>query len=103
MAWTLTTLRAAWRDAPADDTTLNLYLVTATDQCTAYAPVNAATDHPERFNLAVLVQVRNLWNGNKVQPEAGGYGDEGFTFRVFPMDWQVKNILRPKTAVPVIA
>lgn len=97
--WTLEALRAVWRDAPDDDELLTLYLRTAEEQCEAYAPAYVSE---ERMLLAVLTQVRNLWNANKVDAQ-GGYGDEGFRFTPFPMDWSIKNILRPKTAVPVIA
>lgn len=103
MAWTLDALREVWREAPDDDELLTLYLTTAEEQVTEFAPADFETEHEERFLLAVLLQLRNLWNANKVDPASGGYGDEGFSFTAFPMDWSVKNIIRPKRAVPVIA
>jgi hypothetical protein len=101
---TLASARNDWKDAPAQDGQLYGLLAVAREQCEEYAPALAVgTEVPSRFRLAQLMQARNLWNSTKTDPSTGGYGAEGFVIRPYPMDGVVKNILRPKRAVPVIA
>lgn len=100
---TLASARGAWRDAPAADLTLHELLEVAREQCEAYAP--ALPDGavvPIRWKSAQLMQARNIWNASKTDPEAGGFGDEGFVIRPYPLDWTIKQMLHPKTRIPVI-
>jgi hypothetical protein len=57
--------------------------------------------HPNLV-LAQITQARNIWNAVKTDPATQGIGDEGFVIRPFPMDWTVKNLIRPLTAIPVV-
>lgn len=121
---TLDTARDQWRDAPSDDDTLQQLLDVARHQVTAYAPtytgepgtstlaapdpttgalqpVTAATV-PADYRLAQLMQARNIWNAGRVDPASGGLGDDSFIMRPFPLDWMVKQIIRPKRALPWI-
>jgi hypothetical protein len=99
-----------WRDAPADPELLDLYLSSTVQQILAYGPAHIAEAIaadpeavPDSYRLAELVQVRNIWNAVKSDPASQGIGDEGFVFRPFPMDWTVKQIIRPARAKPTVA
>jgi hypothetical protein len=82
-----------WPDAPSDPETLELLLESAYEQCLEYAPVVAPI--PANFKLAQILQARAIHRST-----ATGSGDqmggEGFTVTVYPMDWTVRNLLRPK-------
>lgn len=108
----LVSARRMWRDAPADDETLQTLLNTAQQQVVAYAPItyddtgavvpidpNAV---PVNYRQAQLMQARNMWNAGKVDPASAGMGDDTFAIRPFPLDWMVKQIIRPKTGVPIV-
>jgi hypothetical protein len=106
---TLDEVQDWWRDAPADEELLTLYLSSTVEQILAYGPESVAlaiaadpTAVPDSYRLAELVQVRNIWNAVKSDPASQGIGDEGFVFRPFPMDWTVKQIIRPARAKPVV-
>ncbi|KFD43150.1 hypothetical protein IU11_14000 [Cellulosimicrobium sp. MM] len=88
--------RAQWPDAPVDDDELGEYLLAAYDQCIAYSGYSVAAVAYSRHRRAQIMQARALWRA----AEAGdnnGLGPDGFTVTVFPMDWTVKSLLRPKT------
>jgi hypothetical protein len=89
------TARLEWAGAPEADGTLARLLDVARDQVTAYAP--AAIAIPERYRAAQLMQARNTWNASLTnadqQVDVGG-----FTVTVRPLDWAVKQLLRPLTA-----
>lgn len=95
-----------WRDfddIPED--VRERYLRAAYEQCLAFLPQkrdvlgNLVPDVPitvpERFRLAQINQARALFNsvisGPNDSLDAGGV-----SVTVFPMDWTVKNLLRPK-------
>ena len=85
-------------DGAADLTTagLELILAAAREQCEAYGPAQADPDViPSGWVIAQVLQARSLVRAGFVgsNDQAGGYGD---TVTVYPMDWQVKNLLRPK-------
>ncbi|MBH0054481.1 hypothetical protein I6E74_09920 [Salinibacterium sp. SWN139] len=106
MTWhTPETVREDWLDAPESDTLLEDLLVVAQEAVVAYAPALTEVDEedaliiPTAYRYAQLQQVKNLWNAGRVD-SAGGVGDEGFVFRPHPLDWMIKQILRPRKAVP---
>lgn len=80
-------------------------LAAAADQCAAFAPpppLPAPAPLPGAWLLAQAMQARALYRSGT----AGGsdqYGTGEFTVTVFPMDWTVKALLRPKRGKPVIA
>lgn len=90
------TARLEWAGAPDRDGTLARLLDVARDQVDAYAPeVNGAV--PERYRSAQLVQARNTFNASLTN------GDQqtdigGFVVTVRPLDWAVKQLIRPLTA-----
>ncbi|TFC94571.1 hypothetical protein E3T28_14815 [Cryobacterium sinapicolor] len=98
----LDTARRDWRDAPDSDAGLYVLLDTARVQVQQFAPVTVAGAVPLRYKQAQLMQARNVWNAAK-SDTSNQMGADGFTVHVFPMDWTVKNIIRPKNPVPVVA
>lgn len=95
-------VREEWIDAPESDELLDELLEVAQQSVVAYAPALPASEDesiPTNYRYAQLQQVKNLWNAGRVD-SAGGVGDEGFVFRPHPLDWVIKQILRPRRAVP---
>ncbi|WP_157001436.1 hypothetical protein [Agromyces laixinhei] len=101
---TLDSIRDEWPDAETiDDGPLWRLLSLAREQVLAYAPTLAEGDPvPERYREAQRVQARNVWNASRVAPD-GGIGSDDFVIRPFPLDWHVKQIIRPKRAFGGIA
>lgn len=100
---TLEEAREAWADAPLDDADLSRFLEAAEAQCVAYMPATDELWEPEARHIqALLLQARALWRSAKAG-SGDTIGPDGFTVTVFPMDWNVKNLLRPKRGKPVIA
>lgn len=93
---TIGDMRAEWRDAPKGDLQLWRLLRVARVQVEAFAPGPALVARPStNLVLAQQTQARNIWNAIKTDPANQGIGDEGFVIRPFPMDWTVKNLIRP--------
>jgi hypothetical protein len=100
----LATARFAWSDAPYEDTLLQDLLDIAKSQVEAYSyPISSTSwvGQPS-LRLGQLMQARNIWNAQKVDPSSGGMGEDGFVMRPFPLDWMVRQILRPKRGKPVM-
>lgn len=81
-----------------DDLEFPLYI--ARIQCERFAPALAPDAIvPENYVAAQILQTRAL-----VRSGIAGSGDQsndyGETVTLFPMDWTVKNLLRPKRGVP---
>lgn len=82
---------------------LETYLEAARVQCEAFAPaLPENTEPPANYILAQALQARAIARATIAGSgdTLGGYGD---TVTVFPMDWTVKNLLRPKKGRPIIA
>lgn len=100
---TLESARLDWLDAPGYDSWLYELLWSAKQQVLAYAPALAAGVRPPlNYRRAQLLQARNNWNAGKVDPASGGLGEDSFVIQPYPLDWTIKQILRPKTGVPVV-
>jgi len=103
------TVRAEWEDAEQIGDELLAQLVTAARYAViAYAPALPpflSTDEqpfqeiPDRYRLAQLMQVRNLWNAQQTSP-SGDLGGESFAIQPRPLDWHVKALLRPARGRP---
>lgn len=102
--YTVEEAREDWRDAAQmTDEHLQAYLDTAKEAVWAYGkrltlPADAPvpTDIPDGWRTAHLSQTRNIWNTYKTDP--GGFiGSGEFEVRPFPMDWMVKQLIRPLT------
>ena len=98
---TLDSARDEWTDAPTTDASLWTVLEIAKEQVIEFGPLIPEGDlPPTRFVQAQLMQARNTWNAVVVDPSNGQIGDDSFQIRPFPLDWSVKNVIRPKKAVP---
>lgn len=91
--------RAQWADAPLDDVFLFQLLDTAKEQCLAYAPaLLLGAPVPARYIQAQLTQARALYQST-IANQNDNVGIEGFTVRVFPLDFTIRAMLRPKKAI----
>lgn len=86
-----------WADAPTDDTTLDLLLAAATEQCAAYAPAKAGTDTGQ---LACIYQARELHAAAQRDGDVIGVGD--YAIRARDLTSTVKALLRPQRGRPGI-
>ena len=96
-----------WADAPrADIEAFTLMFTAAQQQCETYAKALVPNDDdeidvPENYRLALILQTRSLWQVAVTDP-SGMIGADGFQVRLYPMDWNVKKLLRPGRAVPAV-
>lgn len=102
--YTIDDAREDWRDAPAADARLWQLLTLARQQVIAEAPaLPEDATVPANCRAGQLMQARNLYNAGLTDPQTGAIGDDDtFQLRVFPVDWMVKQVLRPKRAIPVV-
>ena len=101
---TLALARNQWVDARAiDDPILHDLLQLAQDQVIEYAPVLADdAPVPLPYRLAQVAQAKNVYNGSLVDSGSGDIGNDTFQIRPFPLDWQIKQMLRPRRGTPVV-
>lgn len=101
---TLDSARVEWADAEGlSDISLFRLLELARQQIIAYAPALAdGVAVPSNYKRGQLMQARNLLNAIRVDPASGGVGEDTFVLRPFPLDWTVKQVVRPERAVPRI-
>jgi hypothetical protein len=96
---TLEMARSQWSDAPLDDVFLAQILDAAKTQCIAYAPVLAVDAVvPVNYLHAQLMQARALYQ-SVVANQQDNIGVDGFQVRVFPLDFTIRALLRPKRAI----
>lgn len=96
---TLETARAQWADAPLDDVFLFQILDTAREQCLAYAPaLPLGAPIPQRYIQAELMQARAIYQ-SVIANQQDNVGVDGFQVRVFPLDFTIRALLRPKRAI----
>jgi hypothetical protein len=97
---------AVWPDAPTDDTeeaTLGLYLGAAQQQCLDFLDLPEPEEDeeeepaPDNWRLALIMQTRALWQASRVN-EQDQIGLDGQQVTVYPMDWTVKNLLKPRSS-----
>jgi hypothetical protein len=100
---TLEDVRARWADAPLDDVLLGEMLLAAHEQLLEYAPtpLDDLAPVPQRYIEAEALQVRAIGQAQDRDGDVLGFGD-GFAVRVRPLGAEVKSLLRPKRAKPVI-
>jgi hypothetical protein len=94
--------RAQWADAvDMDNDELTQYLASAYEQCVEFAPelAEGQTTIPQRLVQAQVMQARAIWRSLSAG-DNNQLGPGEFAVTVYPMDWTVKNLLRPKRAVP---
>lgn len=85
-----------------DPDVLSAYLEAAEETCVAYAPtLPEGKDVPASWRMAQAMQARNLFQSGAAGPaDPGEGGSYGVTAR--PLDWQIKQLLRPRRGVGVI-
>lgn len=89
--------RTQWVDAPLDDEQLQELLDVAKQAVLAYAPaIDDPDDPPTNYRVAQLTQTKNVWNGSYASP-SGDLDGGSFGLTTFPLDWQVKQLLRPRS------
>lgn len=86
------------------DAALELVLAAAAEACEAFQPraaaANLADELPASWVYAQILQARGIARaGTTGTGDTAGFGE---TVTVYPMDWNVKQLLRPRKA-PVIA
>jgi hypothetical protein len=100
---TLAMARRLWPDAPRDDVALFLLLDTARVACEAYAPaLDVGVAFPSNYLEAQLAQARSVWNLMQTAPQTDAIGYDQTAVRVYPLDYNVRQLLRPKTGKPVM-
>lgn len=99
---TLDEARTRWPDAPEDPASLFEVLESARIACEAFAPaLEEGAAVPVNYKAAQLLQARAIWNSSRATG-ADRIGDGEYGVTVFPLDWNVKQQLRPKPGVPVV-
>lgn len=94
--------RAQWADAEQmEDPELTQYLAAAYEQCVEFAPelADGQTVIPQRLVQAQVMQARAIWR-SLTAGDNNQLGPDGFSVTVYPMDWTVKNLLRPRRGLP---
>lgn len=93
---------ADWPDArEMSDMTLYELLETAKHDVIEFAPVLAEGQPiPPSYRMAQLAHARNRWNAALADPGTGDIGGEGFAIPARPLDWQIKQLLRPSRGIP---
>lgn len=101
---TLANTRSTWIDSRSiDDSIVYELLQVSRSQVIEYAPVLGETDPvPLAYRQAQILQARNIYNATIVDAGTGDIGTDTFTIRPFPLDWQIKQLLRPRRGVPVV-
>ena len=117
---TVASARDEWPDAPFDedggDNLLTSLLAAAQLAVVSYAPVQeggvTVTDEgyvveadyvlTDGYRIAQLMQARNIWNSGKASP-SGDFDGGQYGLSTFPLDWQVRQLIRPKRGRPHIA
>lgn len=93
-------LAVLWPGAEDYGDALDFPLAVALIQCREFAPVLAEDALvPDNYVAGQIMQTRALVRAGVVGTgdQIGNYGE---TVTVFPMDWAVKNVLRPKRGKP---
>ncbi|MEV7972862.1 hypothetical protein [Cellulomonas sp. NPDC089187] len=94
---TLEEVERHWTTAlDLDPEDLALHLNSAHQQCVAFLNDREPDPVLDRHKLAQIMQARALYRSLAAGSGDQLGGEDGVT--VFPMDWTVKNLLRPKRA-----
>ena len=56
---------------------------------------------PDAWRLAQLMQARNIFNAGKASP-AGDFDGSSFGITTMPLDWQIKQLLRPQPGIGAV-
>ena len=117
MSWnTPLQAKALWADAGnLSDVTLQLLLDSAHNDCFRYLdpldgldPLRPEADPPAPVDTAASLRLAEIYQARarfQAIKSAGNskVGQDGMTVTVFPLDWQVQQLVRPKDGRPSIA
>lgn len=97
------TARFEWDGAPTSDGTLYRLLQTAREQVEAYGQhLPAGARVPELWRQAQLSQARNMYNATLTSGDSSYDLGGGVVITPRPLDWAVKQLIRPRTATKVL-
>lgn len=85
-----------------DDALLEVLLEVAKSEVLAFAPALAEADAntpPVSYVYAQIQHAQNKLNASRVGP-GGDVGDGTFALSPFPLDWSIRQTLRPKRGIP---
>lgn len=90
--------RAEWDGAKQlEDARLFVLLQTAKQDLLAYAPASQVVPRPSiSAREAQLLHARNRNAASRIDPASGDAGVGDYAVGPFPLDWAVKQLLRPK-------
>lgn len=94
--------KAVWADARSfPDADLQKLLNSAHKDCFKFLdPIDGIDPEPadadDSMKLAEIYQARARYQAIKAAGQGNAVGVEGMTVTVFPLDWQVKQLLRPE-------
>jgi hypothetical protein len=95
----LSAARDKWADAPDADVELFELLDGARVACEDFAP--AVDVIPNAYRTAQRLQAKAIWGASRATTD-NRVGEGQYAVTVYPLDWNVKQLLRPKTGVPVM-
>lgn len=102
---TIETARELWADLPSDQVEAYNMLNGARGAVEDYDDGRVLTGPtvavPDRFRQAQLMQARAVWNATKTGSEEQ-IGVDGFAVRVYPLDRNIRQLIRPRSGRPVI-
>ena len=100
------TVDALWRDGRDGNwDAVSLYVDAAEAAVLAYAPRNldgTPAVGSAALQVAIVMQARNLYNSAKASPSTGEFDGSGFGLTTMPLDWQIKQLLRPQRGMGAI-
>lgn len=105
---TLDSARAEVKWAKAIDSDVRLYILlrTAAEEVGDYADGYRGWHRGDRPGLSLreaqLLHARNRNASAHVDPASGDDGVDGYSIGPFPLDWTIKQIVRPKRRLPAI-
>jgi hypothetical protein len=67
-----------------------------------YAPSAFYLPVPAHYRLAQIMHARNMWNAGKAST-SGSFDGSEYGLSTFPLDWAVKQLLRPQRGMGAIA
>lgn len=87
---------------PVDDELLTTLLEIAAQQVVEFGPIplDELNTVPPHYRQAQLMQTKNIWSAVSVDSGSGNVPEGTYQLRPFPLDWMVRQIIRPKRAVP---
>ncbi|GAA4170781.1 hypothetical protein [Gryllotalpicola koreensis] len=95
--YTVDDARDDWLQGPVSDVRLYELLQVAKKEVIDFAPdLPDGASVPLSYRQAQLDHARDVWNASKVDPSTGDDGDDSFAVRAFPLDWTIKQRLRPQ-------